>query len=524
MPELSYLALNSLKKVLSTRWNSFASPADKLAHFNALISIILERAESMPAFIANTLAQTISRYARMGWLEDQVYRNVVSLFTEASNKDSCFLSLALNFFKELIAEVLDPIKSRPLSVHRKMAISFRDTALFEIFRLTYYLIGKHTELSITLRLSVLQVFSSCLSYDFLGVAADESSDDPVCAQIPLPWAPFIQDEALLKSIEFIVIQARDEELTAALRVLNHLGAVRRSLFTSREIKAVYLEQMLQVLNSVLLNKPFELSERFEVAQLLKRFVQNFQLHQIGEMPTFKPWLQTLENYTLNAYGHEAAVQSTYVSMMYFWSYLSYEAHNQQDSISKPVEMLVERLLYIYLNQTLEMITTDHLEDQVLNADNDLLDHLGHIADCCILHYDQVMPVLHLRLNERIIDFQANFRVDNPRLDAQISWLVYFVGALVSLREKKACKNSESLDTTAIQLVFQMVSLTDSRINECGRTSATLEAALTYFFNCLRKAYINSPNDLSWQFFGPENITTIDEEHLSRALTVITDKL
>mmetsp|Transcript_27201 Transcript_27201/g.48856 ORF Transcript_27201/g.48856 Transcript_27201/m.48856 type:complete len:1023 (+) Transcript_27201:931-3999(+) len=524
LPELSYLALNSLKKVLALRWNSFVSPAEKLNQYNTLVSAMLERSSQMPPYIANTLAQTISRYARMGWLEDEAYRTVVRVLTDAAAKDSYFCGLALNFFKELIAEVVEPIKSRPLSAHRKMAISFRDTALFEIFRFTHFLIGKYAELSTQLRLSTLQVFASCLSYDFLGISSDESSEDSVCVQIPLPWAPLIQDDLLIKAVEMCVIQASDEELSAALRVLNHLGAVRRSLFGTREGKAVYLEKFLQATTSVLINKKFEIPERFEVAQLLKRFVQNFQLREIGEIPMFEAWLGTIERYTVEAYTFEEAVESTYVSMMYFWSYLSYEANNQQPLISKAVGATVERLLKIYINNTLEMLSTEHLEEQVMSSDNDLLDHLEHIANCCILHYDQIMPELHARLNERIAAFQANISGDNPRLDAQLSWLVYIVGALVGLREKKACKDSESLDSTAIQLVFQMVTLTDSRIQMSGKTSATLEAALTYFFNCLRKAYINTPNELSWYFFEPENPPTLNEERLNNALTVIVDKL
>lgn len=524
MPELSYLALNSLKKVLALRWNSFASPADKLTQFNALVGAMLERSAAMPQYIVNTLAQTISRYARMGWLEDEAYRSVVRLLTEAVGKDSYFCSLALNFFKELIAEVLEPIKARPLSAHRKMAINFRDTALFEIFRFTHYLIVKCAELSNQQRLSALQVFASCLSYDFLGISSDESAEDSVCVQIPLTWAPHVQDENLLKAVESCVIQARDEELNAALRVLNHLGAVRRSLFGTRETKAVYLDKMLQTMSMILTNRKFDVPERFEIAQLLKRFVQNFQLREISEIPGFETWLQTIERYTIGAFGYEEAVESSYVSMMYFWSYLSYEANNQQDYVSKPVRLIVEQLLKIYLNQTLEMLTTEHLEEQIMSSDNDLLDHLDHIANCCILHYDSIMPELHARLNERIAAFQSNIGSDNPRLDAQLSWLVHIVGALVGLREKKASKNSENLDSTAIHLVFQMVTLTDTRIQVSGKTSAILESALTYFFNCLRKAYINTPNELSWYFFEPENLPTINEERLNQALTVIVDKL
>jgi hypothetical protein len=181
-------------------------------------------------------------------------------------------------------------------------------------------------------------------------------------------------------------------------------------------------------------------------------------------------------------------------------------------------------LKLYLNSVLDILTPAHLEEQAISADNDLIDHLDHIANCCILHYQVIMPELHARLNERKVAFQSSLSVDNPRLDAQLSWLVYIVGALVGLREKKACKDSESLDTTAIQLVLHLGTLTDSRTQVSNKTSATLEAALTYFFNCLRKAYINTPNELTWYFVEPANPPLLDEERLNQALTAIIDKL
>jgi exportin-7 len=524
LPELSYLALNSLKKVLAMRWNSFSAPAEKLSQYNFLVTAMLDRSSSLPPYIANTLAQVVSRYARMGWLEDEAYKGAVGMLIEAAFKDPYLCSLALNFFKELIAEVMEPIKSRPLSAHRKMAISFRDSALLEIFRFIHFLMIKGTDLAPPLRLTSLQVCAACLSYDFLGISADESAEDSVCVQIPLPWAPLIQDEVLLKAVEAFVMQTEGEELTAALRVLNHLGAVRRSLFGSKEVKATYLERYLKSTMTILNTKKFEVSDRFEVAHLLKRFVQNFQLREIGEIPGYEAWLQTLARYTAEAYSLEEAVESTYVSMMFLWSYLSYEANNQVTAIGKPISGLVNDLLKLYLNSMLTHLTAEHLQEQAITADNDLLDHLEHIANCCILHYDQIMPELYARLNELLEAFQRNLAGEDPRLDAQLAWLVYIVGALIGQRDKKSSKDSENLDNTAIQLVFHLVNLTDSRIQLSSRTSATMEAGLTYFFNCLRKAYINSPNELSWYFFEPETAPAINEERLNQALTSIVSKL
>lgn len=77
--------------------------------------------------------------------------------------------------------------------HRKIASSFRDTQLFDIFMLSCSLLntardnakslnfqdeGQHSLMTHILRLA-----RNCLSFDFIGTSADESTDDMSTVQV-----------------------------------------------------------------------------------------------------------------------------------------------------------------------------------------------------------------------------------------------------------------------------------------------------------------------------------------------------
>lgn len=83
--------------------------------------------------------------------------------------------------------------------HRKIASSFRDTQLYDIFLLSCSLLstardnaknlnfmdeGQHSLMTHVLRLA-----RNCLSFDFIGTTAEESTDDMSTVQVPTSWRP-----------------------------------------------------------------------------------------------------------------------------------------------------------------------------------------------------------------------------------------------------------------------------------------------------------------------------------------------
>lgn len=89
--------------------------------------------------------------------------------------------------------------SRSIAKQRKIASSFRDNMLFEIFQISHDFLRKALDSwkntnfqdkeQQTLIHNLLRLSFSCLSFDFIGTSPDESSDDLSTVQIPTNWKP-----------------------------------------------------------------------------------------------------------------------------------------------------------------------------------------------------------------------------------------------------------------------------------------------------------------------------------------------
>ena len=93
--------------------------------------------------------------------------------------------------------------SRSIAKQRKIASSFRDTLLYEIFQISHDFLRRALEIwkntnfedtnQKTLIHHLLRLSLSCLSFDFIGTSPDESSDDLTTVQIPTNWKPAFLD-------------------------------------------------------------------------------------------------------------------------------------------------------------------------------------------------------------------------------------------------------------------------------------------------------------------------------------------
>lgn len=99
--------------------------------------------------------------------------------------------------------------SRSIAKQRKIASSFRDSVLYEIFQISREFLQEGLE-SLknssfqdskdhqTLINNLLRLSLSCLSFDFIGTSPDESSDDLTTVQIPTNWKPAFLDNNTLQ--------------------------------------------------------------------------------------------------------------------------------------------------------------------------------------------------------------------------------------------------------------------------------------------------------------------------------------
>ena len=88
-------------------------------------------------------------------------------------------------------------------------------------------------------------------------------------------------------LEFIITNTEDEAETLGIRVFNHMGAVRKSIFSgSVETRQNYIAKYLKASENIMVNKKLEGDSLFEFIQSIKRFLTNFGLKEVSEVLGF----------------------------------------------------------------------------------------------------------------------------------------------------------------------------------------------------------------------------------------------
>merc|ERR550534_2736905 len=202
--------------------------------------------------------------------------------------------------------------SRSLTKHRKIASSFRDSQLFEIFQLSSTLLRTALEnkgnLDFTdsaqhgLMTQLLRLAHNCLTYDFIGTSTDESSDDLTTVQMPAQWRPALLDPATLQ-LFFDLYDTLPSSLSPmALSCLVQMAAVRRSLFDNAE-RAKFLNHVATGVKRILQQNAqslSELSNYHEFCRLLARLKTNYQLGELVMVDHYRDVIQLIAKFTVES--------------------------------------------------------------------------------------------------------------------------------------------------------------------------------------------------------------------------------
>ncbi|KAK2093766.1 Exportin 7 [Saguinus oedipus] len=162
----------------------------------------------LATFVTQALIQLYARITKLGWFDcqkdDYVFRNAITDVTRFLQDSVEYCIIGVTILSQLTNEInqvsataflIEADTTHPLTKHRKIASSFRDSSLFDIFTLSCNLLkqasGKNLNLNDEsqhgLLMQLLKLTHNCLNFDFIGTSTDESSDDLCTVQIPTSW-------------------------------------------------------------------------------------------------------------------------------------------------------------------------------------------------------------------------------------------------------------------------------------------------------------------------------------------------
>ncbi|XP_028165355.1 exportin-7 isoform X14 [Ostrinia furnacalis] len=390
--------------------------------------------------------------------------------------------------------------NRGLCKHRKISSSFRDTQLFEMFRLACSLLSAarakaldlNDERQITLIAALLRLAHNCLTFDFIGTNSDEASDDLCTVQIPTSWRPTFLESGTLDLFFELYHALGGGPASLALALLVQLASVRRSLFSNNE-RAKFLNRLaagvLRILeNTQGLSDP---TNYHEFCRLLARLKTNYQLGELVMVDNYPRLIELIAKFTVQSLQMWQFAPNSVHYLLSLWQRMVASVPYVKATEPHLLETYAPGVTAAYIESRLNSVpcvVRDGLEDPLDEAGTvqQQLEQLSVVARCeyakscrlLVAHFDRAAAAYSVQQNPQEILV----------LQGQLTWLVYIIGAAIGGRASvNTCDENDAMDGELVCRVLQLMDLTDSRLASGG--CEKLELAMMSFFEHFRKIYV-----------------------------------
>jgi len=520
-PYSQFLATTTLTKLIS-RTAQVLSLQQRIDIRNYVLTYLYQTPK-LAQFVVQGLVTLFARITKLGWFdvkeEDFVFREViqdVSKFLQGS-VEHCMIGVQLlNQLTCEMNQMSEADANRSLTKHRKIASSFRDTQLFDIFQLSGQLLRTaydqrkslnfNDESQHELLKQLLRLAHNCLTFDFIGTSTDESSDDLCTVQIPTSWRPAFLESSTLQ-LFFDLYGALPSTLSPlALSCLVQIASVRRSLFNNAE-RGKFLNQLVTGVREILQHPAPGLTDPnnyHEFCRLLARLKSNYQLGELVMVDNYSESIQLMAKFTVESLQMWQFAPNSIHYLLSLWQRMVASVPYVKATEPHLLETYTPEVTQAYITSRLESVSVvirDGLEDPL--DDNGMitqqLDQLSVIGRC---EYGKTCQLLVQLFDQAAQSYQEMVgppgsgsgatSANNKELAVQegrLTWLVYIIGAAVGGRVSfNSNDEHDAMDGELVCRVLQLMNLTDGRL-PAGASCQKLELALLSFFEQFRKIYV-----------------------------------
>ncbi|ESO95104.1 hypothetical protein LOTGIDRAFT_160865 [Lottia gigantea] len=508
-PYAQLLAATTLTKLVS-RPNVTLPLEQRIDIRNYILNYLANRPKLLH-YVSQALVQLFVRITKYGWFDvnkdEYVFRNVVSDVGKFIQSGSTqHVMIGVQILSQLVSEVNQAEASRSLTKYRKIALSFVDTQLYEIFQLACTLlrtavgnlknldlsdVNQHGLLSHTLQLTL-----NTLTFDFSGNCTDESSDDLSNAQIPTTWRTAFLDFTTVQ-LFFDLFNGLPSTLSPmALSCLVQMASTRRSLFNSAE-RVKFLNYLVSGVRGILEN-PQGLSDPanyHEFCRLLARLKSNYQLLELVKVDNYPEFIKLIAEFTVTSLQMWQFAPNSVHYLLSLWHRMVQSIPYLKASIPHSLETYAPEVTKAYITSrvsSVHVVIREGLEDPLDDHGmiSQQLEQLLTIGRC---EYDKTCALLVSLFDESARTYQelissGGQSVDIAIQEGRLTWLVYIIGAVIGGRVAFASTDEhDAMDGELVCRVLQLMNLTDSRLAQGG--SEKLDIAILSFLDQLRKIYL-----------------------------------
>ncbi|KXS17551.1 hypothetical protein M427DRAFT_54487 [Gonapodya prolifera JEL478] len=507
-----------LLKLVGDHW-AILQPEQKLSLRNLVLTYMYQH-PTLPNYVLNAFIKLMCQITRLGWLDDDAFKEIVSdarNFLQGSTELSVTgLTLLSQFVGEMSVPPSQP--QRSLLRHRKTAVSFRDSHLFEVFQMSMTMLRSLVERKVAfsnnsqearMKESCLLLVKNCLNFDFIGTNSEESEESTGSVQIPGSWRIFICDPTTLQVL-FDAFETFDPPLTGqVLDALSLLVSTRKSLFSEEEKKG-FLTHILKGTLGIMTHSRRHLADEttfHEFCRCIARLKSVYQLSEVSESEDAMAWLDQVAQITDSAFGPNGAAHNCVGYLMSFWSRMTVLTTSVRPKIVERVKELCVQLVQTFVGARLEnpppnpgsaalvsvdeSVAMDGSDETELGTpaeegeDSVLLEQLASIAR---FSYSSTTAYLI-----SCVDLLSSGQIAQPpdpqraRIvgEARTAWLINVAAAFVSARTPYySADEDDMLDGELSSKVLNLLKLSES-----APPSARLDLSFASFFQAFKKSYI-----------------------------------
>ncbi|KAF5750329.1 exportin-7 isoform X1 [Tripterygium wilfordii] len=462
---------------------------------NYLMNYLDKRGPDLEHFVVVSLIQLFCRVTKLGWVDDDGFREVVKGDMNFLSQAPRHYAIGLMILNQLVSEMNECKTGLPAIMQRKIASNFRDESLFQIFKISLTSLNqvkndvgsKLQELSLSLSLK-------CLSFDFMGTSYDESSDEIGSIQVPMPWRPVMEDPLTLQIFFGYYENYFSKE---ALECLVRMASIRRSLFTDDLTRKKFLAQLMAGTKEIL-QREIGLADHdnYHVfCRLLGRFKLNYQLSELISDESFSDWMHLVAEFTLKSLQlwQLLGLWSRLVSSV---RYLKTDSpNNLHEYVPKIIEVFISSRFDSFLSKVSDELSEDPVDNVELLQDQ--LDFFPHLCrfqyESCGAYIINIMEALmHTYMGAASLK-TLTYGNELSIIEGKLAWIVHIVAAILRTNQTGTSGESQEIfDAELSARVLQLINVMDTGLHSqrYGELSKQrLDRAILIFFQLLKKSYI-----------------------------------
>ncbi|VAH60290.1 unnamed protein product [Triticum turgidum subsp. durum] len=477
---------------------------------NYVMNYLAARGPKLQNFVTISLIQLACRITKFGWFDDDRFREI---FKEATD----FLALAsqdhyligLKILNFLVMEMNQANSAMPLTLHRKIATSFKDQFLLQIFQISLTSLHQlKSEVPDELRRVPISLALRCLSFDFVGSPVDESSEEFGTVQLPASWRPLLQDPSTVQ-IFFDYYKVNDTSISKeALESLVRLASVRRSLFVEDPARSQFLSHLMSGTREILQTGQglADHGNYHEFCRLLGRFKVNYQLSELLNVEFYGEWLGLVAEFTTKSLLSWQWASNSVYYLLSLWSRLvtsvPYLKGDTPSLLDETVPKITEGFITSRINSVQASFADNSPDpDNPLENAESLQDQLESLPYLCRFKYESCSLFIINIMEPLLQAYTARSRLpasgdaaELSVIEGQIAWMVHIIAAILKIRQTVGCSqdSQELFDAELAARVLQLINITDTgvhaqRYQEISKQR--LDRAILIFVQNFRRSYV-----------------------------------